>query len=391
MSTEYVKGRWKDEECELLKRLVRDFLKVSPTADIVELGQFVEQQKITIPWSRISKQMGKRSRLSCFKKWQKMTIVPPPNSSPNTTMNSAPNMVTNSSTLPNKHNKTTQKVLSNKSNLLKLPPQSQPDPQQQSHQILPEATMDMMETALSVSAMTIPTLSDAEPNSNTVSSLNLPPLSLPLPDATITTTSENPNTNIVAVHSDANPKSDTHDSSIKSPTDTDMGPTTNTNTDTTQILSPKTDNINVEEYDLFLLQQISDLGATTTDPLPWDTLRHPLGAMERWNTLLLEMQDELQNGFPANGTSLSPSSMAQWLLERKKINKADVVVEAIDLPMVGPLSNTIGSTSTDISTTIATPTAAEVTTTTTTINSDPIALKQDDDEEENHLNFGQAV
>lgn len=33
----------------------------------------VEEQGIQIPWSTISKRMGKRSRLSCFKKWQKMT------------------------------------------------------------------------------------------------------------------------------------------------------------------------------------------------------------------------------------------------------------------------------------------------------------------------------
>jgi hypothetical protein len=32
----------------------------------------VEEQNIQIPWSTISKRIGKRSRLSCFKKWQKM-------------------------------------------------------------------------------------------------------------------------------------------------------------------------------------------------------------------------------------------------------------------------------------------------------------------------------
>lgn len=38
-----------------------------------DLGKFVEEERIQIPWSKISNLMGKRSRLSCFKKWQKMT------------------------------------------------------------------------------------------------------------------------------------------------------------------------------------------------------------------------------------------------------------------------------------------------------------------------------
>lgn len=37
------------------------------------LGKMVEEQGIQIPWSTISKRMVKRSRLSCFKKWQKMS------------------------------------------------------------------------------------------------------------------------------------------------------------------------------------------------------------------------------------------------------------------------------------------------------------------------------
>lgn len=73
MSTEYVKGRWKDNETEILKRLIREHLRADPNADIKELGKMVEREAIIIPWSVISKRMIKRSRLSCFKKWQKMT------------------------------------------------------------------------------------------------------------------------------------------------------------------------------------------------------------------------------------------------------------------------------------------------------------------------------
>ena len=64
----YIRGRWKENETEQLKRLIREHLRTDPLADIKELGKMVESQHIKIPWSTISKRMGKRSRLSCFKK-----------------------------------------------------------------------------------------------------------------------------------------------------------------------------------------------------------------------------------------------------------------------------------------------------------------------------------
>lgn len=73
MSIDYTKGRWKEGETEILKRLIREHLRADPHADIKELGKMVEQEGIIVPWSTISKRMSKRSRLSCFKKWQKMT------------------------------------------------------------------------------------------------------------------------------------------------------------------------------------------------------------------------------------------------------------------------------------------------------------------------------
>jgi hypothetical protein len=73
LGDDYVKGRWKESESELLKKLVREHLSAEPTADIKELGKVVLEEGIKIPWQIISKRMGKRSRLSCFKKWQKMT------------------------------------------------------------------------------------------------------------------------------------------------------------------------------------------------------------------------------------------------------------------------------------------------------------------------------
>ena len=73
INTDYVKGRWKENETEVLKGLIRDHLKVSSEIEMSELAKMVEEQGLTIPWSAISKKMGNRSRLSCFKKWQKMT------------------------------------------------------------------------------------------------------------------------------------------------------------------------------------------------------------------------------------------------------------------------------------------------------------------------------
>jgi hypothetical protein len=73
ISVEYTKGRWKDEEAETLKALIREHLRADPNADMVDLAKHCETEQLTLPWSTISKKMGKRSRLSCFKKWQKMT------------------------------------------------------------------------------------------------------------------------------------------------------------------------------------------------------------------------------------------------------------------------------------------------------------------------------
>jgi hypothetical protein len=73
MSDEYTKGRWKEQETEVLKRLIREQLGAEPGTSMRALGKLVEEQGVQVPWSTISKRMVKRSRLSCFKKWQKLT------------------------------------------------------------------------------------------------------------------------------------------------------------------------------------------------------------------------------------------------------------------------------------------------------------------------------
>jgi hypothetical protein len=73
MSDEYTKGRWKEQETEVLERLIREQLGAEPGTSMRALGKLVEEQGVQVPWSTISKRMVKRSRLSCFKKWQKLT------------------------------------------------------------------------------------------------------------------------------------------------------------------------------------------------------------------------------------------------------------------------------------------------------------------------------
>ena len=82
MSDSFTRGRWKENETEQLKRIIREFLHADPSADIKELGRIAEAKGVKIPWSVVSKKMIKRSRLSCFKKWQKMTGLYSPSDQP---------------------------------------------------------------------------------------------------------------------------------------------------------------------------------------------------------------------------------------------------------------------------------------------------------------------
>jgi len=71
-SEDYIKGRWRQEETEKLVRLIREHLKSDPNVSIFEISNMMEAERKSLPWGKISKEMGSRSRLSCFKKFQKM-------------------------------------------------------------------------------------------------------------------------------------------------------------------------------------------------------------------------------------------------------------------------------------------------------------------------------
>lgn len=74
MEHDYVKGRWREEETEMLKGYIREHVVgADPETDMKVLAKRVAEEGIQLPWSAISKKMGNRSRLSCFKRWQKMT------------------------------------------------------------------------------------------------------------------------------------------------------------------------------------------------------------------------------------------------------------------------------------------------------------------------------
>lgn len=64
-----------DLELTFVNLVVVVQLNVGPDMDMKEVGRLVEEQGIQISWSVVSKRMGNRSRLSCFKKWQKMSGV----------------------------------------------------------------------------------------------------------------------------------------------------------------------------------------------------------------------------------------------------------------------------------------------------------------------------
>mmetsp|Transcript_31252 Transcript_31252/g.75548 ORF Transcript_31252/g.75548 Transcript_31252/m.75548 type:complete len:357 (+) Transcript_31252:254-1324(+) len=72
---DFNRGRWTDEETEELKKQVRLHLKVDADMDMKDLAVMVKAKDITIPWNAIQKKMSKRSRLSCYKKWEKMAGI----------------------------------------------------------------------------------------------------------------------------------------------------------------------------------------------------------------------------------------------------------------------------------------------------------------------------
>jgi Myb-like DNA-binding domain len=72
-SEDFIKGRWKEQEAEQLKSLIREHLKIDPNATTGDMAKMVKAEGLSLPWGIFSQKMVNRSRLSCFKKWQKMS------------------------------------------------------------------------------------------------------------------------------------------------------------------------------------------------------------------------------------------------------------------------------------------------------------------------------
>ena len=280
MSTEYVKGRWKDNETEILKRLIREHLRADPNADIKELGKMVEREAIIIPCksllclpsrsfvlstltknavqlltlfpllaycyfsgSVISKRMMKRSRLSCFKKWQKMTGLYSPSDQ--------------------------QKV----------------------------ASETMTATALGGPSAVVHPASSSGNNSGSaiIATTTTTPLAATIAPTPIIEMARNaPTAGAAAAAAAAASRLETHD------------------------------------FDFILLSEIVNSGAVRESEMDWGSVR--VGdANQRWNSLFEEWLDEVQPDDEI--LELPIFEIARLLLERKQQAKmAAETVEAVDLP-----------------------------------------------------------
>mmetsp|Transcript_17146 Transcript_17146/g.25590 ORF Transcript_17146/g.25590 Transcript_17146/m.25590 type:complete len:455 (-) Transcript_17146:3260-4624(-) len=73
--SDYTRGRWNEEETKKLEKLLRDYLKVGDDMDMAQMGKLVESKGVTVPWELLSKKMGSRSRLACFKRFEMLSGI----------------------------------------------------------------------------------------------------------------------------------------------------------------------------------------------------------------------------------------------------------------------------------------------------------------------------
>ena len=74
-SKDFVRGRWSQAETDKLCKYIRQTTGIteSMAKDMKALEKVAAKKKIQISWSEVSKRMEDRSRLACFKKWEKLT------------------------------------------------------------------------------------------------------------------------------------------------------------------------------------------------------------------------------------------------------------------------------------------------------------------------------
>jgi len=68
---DFKRGVWTEEETKLFEKHVRDVIKVKDDVSIYQVELMIQEnpEKYHIPWDQISRLMGNRSRLACFRKY----------------------------------------------------------------------------------------------------------------------------------------------------------------------------------------------------------------------------------------------------------------------------------------------------------------------------------
>jgi len=271
MDDSFIRGRWKEEETEQLKKLIRQHLNAHPQADIKEIGKMVEAEGIKIQWQLISKQMGKRSRLSCFKKWQKMTGLFSPSDHPNATAHDIYN-----------------RQISNLSEMEDTPVEEDSAEAEKSE-----------EESRTKSEHSLPD-THAAPTAGAAAALAATRVNDPIGHS-------------IEDHVLKSDLGDDHGSSA-----TAMG-----------VNNPIGQPVEDNEHDLILLGELVNSGGYSSSDVNWEDLTVE-NALERWRELLEAFQDANP---PDSVLALPLWKLAQHILDRKtSAQRAAETVEAVDLP-----------------------------------------------------------
>jgi len=309
----YVKGRWKEHETQELVRLIKDHLKLQdqPNLGMVEIGKMVEQEGITLPWGVISKKMKNRSRLSCFKKFQKMTGL----FSPSDIGSKRPPEGTDSR--PIRHLQQQQE---------KLQIQQQEQQKQQRSRRAPSQSSSRGGAYVQPAETT--------PAEN--------PVVIALPEVddedfiggfvgTTRPETEEPHPDHHQQQRQRQHRAQQVDHQLQQEEEGE-GDNQNGSSNATSAGA----GAGGADLDMSLLSELANSGAYRTSEFDWDGMRVDFDAQDRWNDLVMEWQS--QEGYEATEDALMTLpfyELAQLLLDRKASAKlAAETVEAVDLPTI---------------------------------------------------------
>ena len=72
-SVGYRKGTWLEEESNLLENHIREAVGVGKMVTMREIANMIDEKKVNISWIEISNKVKSRARLSCYKRFQKLS------------------------------------------------------------------------------------------------------------------------------------------------------------------------------------------------------------------------------------------------------------------------------------------------------------------------------